>query len=192
MYLSSICSFLNASKGSMRRILVLACTLGAAFVAVAQEHSTVSLESIRNYRAVDEKYATAGQPNEEQLKAVADAGFKSVINLATIDPRYSLKDEAASAKALGMTYYHVPVVWENPTPADFEAFERAMQAAGDSKTLVHCAANFRATAFYALYAMKHLGWSEARAEEFRATVWKGSNWPVWEQFIRDMKARIEN
>jgi uncharacterized protein (TIGR01244 family) len=175
----------------MHRIILFVCTLTAAFAAFSQEPAAVTLESIRNYRPVDSNHATAGQPNEAQMKAIADAGFKSVINLATIDPRYSLK-EAASAKALGMTYYHVPVVWENPTQADFEAFERAMKSAGDSKTLVHCAANFRATAFYALYAMKHLGWSEARAEEFRASVWKGSNLPVWEQFIRDTKARLKN
>jgi uncharacterized protein (TIGR01244 family) len=176
----------------MLRMLVVACGLVVGFAALSEEQAVVALESIRNYRQVDERHTTAGQPNEEQLKAVAAAGFKSVINLATIDPRYSLEDEAAAAKSLGLTYYHVPVVWEKPTQADFEAFERAMQAAGDSKTLVHCAANFRATAFYALYAMKHLGWPEARAEEFRASVWKGSNLPVWEQFIRDTKADIKN
>jgi uncharacterized protein (TIGR01244 family) len=175
----------------MYRTLIASLSL-AAFIALAQEPPTVTLETIRNYRQVDEKHATAGQPNEEQLKAVAAAGFKSVINLATIDPRYSLTDEAASAKALGIAYYHVPVVWENPTQADFDAFERAMRSAGDSKTLVHCAANFRATAFYALYAMKHLGWTEWKAEAFRATVWKGSDLPVWEQFIRETKARIRN
>lgn len=176
----------------MKWIFIFACTVAAAFAALAQEQPAVTLESIRNYVQVDGQYATAGQPNEAQLKAVADAGFKSVVNLAILDPRYSLEDEAASAKALGMTYYHVPVAWDNPTQADFDAFERAMQAAGDTKTLVHCAANFRATAFYALYAMKHLGWSESRAEEFRAKVWKGSNQPVWEQFIRDTNARIRN
>jgi len=58
------------------------------------------------------------------------------------------------------------------------------------RSLSHCAANFRVTAFYGLYAMKHLGWSEAQADEFRASIWRGSEYLVWEQFITHMKAQI--
>ena len=41
----------------------------------------------------------------------------------------------------------------------------AMQAVPDDRTLIHCAANFRVTAFYSLYAMKHLDWTAAQASE---------------------------
>jgi protein tyrosine phosphatase (PTP) superfamily phosphohydrolase (DUF442 family) len=82
------------------------------------------------------------------------------------------------------------VPWDRPSDADFAEFEKAMQAAGEGKTLVHCAANFRATAFYSLYAMKHLGWSRERAEEFRARIWRGSDFPVWEDFIRRTQSAI--
>jgi hypothetical protein len=67
-----------------------------------------------------------------------------------------------------------------------------MQEHSGDKQLIHCAANFRVTAFYALYAMKHLGWTEAQAEEFRASIWKGSDYPIWEKFIDAMKAKIQN
>lgn len=148
-------------------------------------------KGINNYRSVNEQYATAGQPSEEQLKAAAAEGFQTIINLATINPRYSLKDEGASARALGMTYHHIPVEWDRPTDADFKTFGAAMQAAPRDKTLVHCAANFRATAFYGLYAMKHLGWSKADAEKLRASVWAGSSYPVWQEFIERHEAEIE-
>jgi uncharacterized protein (TIGR01244 family) len=147
-------------------------------------------QTIHNYRKVDERYATAGQPTEEQLRAAAAEGYKTIINLATIDPRYSLEDEGGLVASLGMQYHHIPVPWAQPSDADFAAFERAMQAAGEGKTLVHCAANFRASAFYALYAMKHLGWSQAQAEEFRASIWRGSDFPVWEEFIRRTQSGI--
>jgi len=65
-----------------------------------------------------------------------------------------------------------------------------MREHGAGKTLVHCAANFRVTAFYALYGLKNLGWSESQAEAFREPVWKGSQEPVWERFIADMKIAI--
>ena len=82
---------------------------------------------------------------------------------------------------------HIPVEWEHPTEGDFEAFETAVQQHTPGKTLIHCAANFRVTAFYSLYATKHLGWSQARADEFRASIWEGSDYPVWERFIEQMK-----
>ena len=56
------------------------------------------------------------------------------------------------------------------------------ETAGD-RTLIHCAANFRVTAFYTLYARKHLGWSEAQAAALRDRIWAGSDYPVWEAFI---------
>jgi len=93
-------------------------------------------------------------------------------------------------QSLGMTYYHIPVEWEHPTESDFKAFEGIMQQLTPGKTLIHCAANFRVTAFYALYGLKHLGWTEAQAETFRAAMWQGSNFPVWEKFISEMKAKL--
>ena len=106
--------------------LTILCTFAA--VSTAQEMGT---STIYNYRKVDEHHATGGQPTEEQLKAAAAEGFETVINLATIDPRYSLKDEGASVAALGMQYHHIPVPWDQPSEADFAAFERAMQSANE-------------------------------------------------------------
>jgi hypothetical protein len=50
--------------------------------------------------------------------------------------------------------------------------------------------NFRVTAFYGPYAIKQLGWSVEQAEAFRAPIWHGSDHPVWEGFIREMRQRL--
>ena len=150
----------------------------------------MSTEEIHNYRRINDQVITGGQPTEEQLKAAADEGFRTVINLAPINPRYSLDDEPGLVRSLGMAYHHIPIDWENPTANDFTAFERVMQALPEGKTLIHCAANFRVTAFYSLYALKHLGWSTAQADEFRASIWQGSDYPIWEAFIDSMKKQI--
>ena len=151
----------------------------------------MNIESIYHYRKVDEQLITGGQPTEEQLQAVAEQEFCTVINLAPISPRYSLDDEPGLVQSLGMQYHHIPVDWDNPTASDFSAFEAVMQARQAGKTFIHCAANFRVTAFYSLYAQKHLGWSKAQAGEFRASIWQGSDYPIWEAFIDDMQTRIE-
>ncbi len=150
----------------------------------------MSTEEIYNYRFVNDQISTGGQPSEEQLRSAAADGFKTIINLATINPRYSLADEAGLVRSLGMTYHHIPVEWENPQESDFAAFEAVMQAQPAGKILIHCAANFRVTAFYSLYAMKHLGWAEAQADQFRASIWAGSDYPIWEKFIGDMKSKV--
>jgi protein tyrosine phosphatase (PTP) superfamily phosphohydrolase (DUF442 family) len=150
----------------------------------------MSTETIYNYRKVNDTCITGGQPTAEQLQSAADEGFRTVINLAPIDPRYSLDDEAGLVQSFGMIYHHIPVAWENPQDSDLAAFERVMQTLPEGKTLIHCAANFRVTAFYSLYALKHLGWSADQADAFRASIWQGSDYPIWQAFIERMIVQI--
>jgi protein tyrosine phosphatase (PTP) superfamily phosphohydrolase (DUF442 family) len=150
----------------------------------------VSTQDIYNFRKVDGNVITGGQPTAAQLRSAAEEGFSTVINLATERPESPL-DEGALVRSLGMAYYHIPVEWEHPTLDDFNAFENLISRLGDQQTLIHCAANFRVTAFYSLYAMKHLGWSEAQADAFRKSVWQGSDFPVWEKFIGELKDSIQ-
>jgi protein tyrosine phosphatase (PTP) superfamily phosphohydrolase (DUF442 family) len=151
----------------------------------------MSTQNIYNFRKVDDQIITGGQPTAEQVKAAAEEGCEIVINLATYQAGHSLEDEAGLVRSLGMSYYPIPVEWQRPVLSDFAAFEQIMSLIGTSKTLIHCAANFRVTAFYGLYAMKHLGWTEAQAELLRASVWEGSEYPVWEEFIRQVKETIK-
>jgi protein tyrosine phosphatase (PTP) superfamily phosphohydrolase (DUF442 family) len=151
----------------------------------------MSTKDIYNYLKVNDQLITGGQPTEEQLKAVAAEGFATVINLATSDSRTALQDEAGVVQALGLKYHHIPVDWAAPKDLDFEAFEAAMQSSAGDKTLIHCAANFRVTAFYSLYALKHLRWTAAQAAEFRSTIWQGSDYPVWVSFIERLTAQIQ-
>jgi uncharacterized protein (TIGR01244 family) len=151
----------------------------------------MSADEIYNAREVDDRLITSGQPSEDQLRAAAAEGIDTVVNLAPHDAVNALPDEAGLVHALGMTYHHLPVVFANPTEGDFAAFEQVMaELPPDSRTLVHCAANFRVSAFYGLYAMKHLGWSVEQAEAFRAPIWDGSDYPVWEAFISQMQQRL--
>ncbi len=150
----------------------------------------MSTQDIYNYRRVNDRISTGGQPTREQLRSAADEGFSTVVNLATGSAHFSLEDEAGLIRSLGMAYHHIPVAWENPRESDFAAFEAVMQEHPEGKLLIHCAANFRVTAFYSLYAMKHLGWTEAQADDFRASIWKGSDYPVWDKFIAEMTRQI--
>ncbi len=149
----------------------------------------MSTQGIYNYRKVDDRDITGGQPLEEHLQAAAQEDFKSVINLAP-SSESKLSDEAGLVQSLGMTYFYIPVDWSNPTEQDFEAFESAMTQRPEGKTLIHCMANYRVTAFYSLYALKNRGWSAEQAENFRMSIWAGSDYGQWEAFISEMTAKI--
>ncbi len=151
----------------------------------------MSVEEIFNYMKVDDHISTAGQPTEDQLRDAAAEGFTTIINLAPVNPPYTPANEAELAHELGLNYIYIPVAWNNPTDADFAAFEQAMSQTTEGRTLIHCAANFRVTAFYTLYAQKHLGLSAAQADALRERIWAGSDYPVWEAFVARKRAEAE-
>jgi protein tyrosine phosphatase (PTP) superfamily phosphohydrolase (DUF442 family) len=73
------------------------------------------LKRIRNCKYIDEHICTSGQPSEEQLISIAEAGYQLIINLGLhTDPRYALKDERATVVALGLDYIHIPVKFDDP------------------------------------------------------------------------------
>jgi len=150
----------------------------------------MSTTDIYNYIQVDDQIVTGGQPTADQLRSAAAEGFVNVINLATTHATPTLEDEAGLVRSLNMNYYHIPVEWGNPKDSDFAAFEGVMAQIPAGKTLIHCAANFRVTAFYSLYAQKHLGWSADQAEVFRGAIWRSNDYPIWEQFIERIRTGI--
>ncbi len=150
----------------------------------------MSIQDIYHFKRINERIVTGGQPTVEQLRAVAAEGFETVINLATMNPDYSLPDEGGVVEALGMRYVHIPVVWNEPQMSDFTAFEQVMETAVQQKTLIHCAANYRVTAFFSLYAMKHLGWSAAEADELMSFVWQPGEYAVWDEFVRAIRTEV--
>ncbi|NOT24636.1 MAG: hypothetical protein HOP16_00915 [Acidobacteria bacterium] len=146
------------------------------------------LHDVRNFRRVDSKLATCGQPTEEQLASARSTGVEVVINLALHDdPRYSLANERGTVEALGMTYVHIPVQFGAPTESDLLAFFEAMDSNGERHVLIHCAANYRVTAFLGLYRRLRQGWAADQAFQLMDTIWKPD--AAWAQFIGAMLAK---
>jgi len=142
-----------------------------------------SISDIYQYRQAASDLATSGQPREEQLSLIAASGYDVVVNLALHDdPRYSLPDEAASVRRLGLEYVHIPVQFDSPTPQDLAKFFDAMDSRKGKRIWLHCAANLRATAFLGLYRRLRQEWPTDRAFALMNDVWKPN--PVWVQFIR--------
>jgi protein tyrosine phosphatase (PTP) superfamily phosphohydrolase (DUF442 family) len=151
------------------------------------------MSDIYNFIEIDGSTATAGQPSEEQFQVLRDAGYEVVVNLAPDGLDTSLADECGLLGSLGFDYHHIPVPWSAPDLDHLDRFIAAMDAAAGRRTLVHCQANYRVTAFYALYASQRLGWSEEQADALIARIWKSrpdfEMDDVWKSFITAARSR---
>ena len=149
---------------------------------------TTSVGDIYNYRQATPMLATSGQPREDELQAIAKAGYDVIVNLALHDdPRYSLSDEAASVKALGLEYVHIPVQFGAPTETDLVAFFEAMDRHKGRRVWVHCAANMRVTAFLGLFWHIREGQPERSAFALLREIWQPD--AVWSEFIASQLAK---
>jgi len=136
---------------------------------------------IYNFRRLSPVLTTSGQPEEAQFVALRDAGVETVINLAPATSPRALPDEAATLAALGLRYIHIPVEFTAPTEADFEVFAAAMDGLGDTPVHVHCAANYRVSAFLYRYRTERLGWSKEAALPDLEAIWEPDQ--VWQNFL---------
>jgi protein tyrosine phosphatase (PTP) superfamily phosphohydrolase (DUF442 family) len=127
---------------------------------------------ILNFLQLDENTGTGGQPTAEQFDTLLEAGFQVVINLALPTSDNALANEGALVTRRGMTYIHIPVIWERPRVEDFSQFAHIMQALQGMKVFVHCARNLRAACFMYLYRTIYQDVPRNAARRDLLKIWK--------------------
>jgi uncharacterized protein (TIGR01244 family) len=139
-------------------------------------------ETIYNWRRLDNRLTTSGQPTEPQLADIHALGVRHIVNLGLHTHEKALPDEAASVSRLGMTYIHIPVDFQNPTDRDFDQFCSVMEQLKEVPVHVHCIANYRVSAFFYRYRRDVLGMDETQARADMEQVWQPEG--VWATFVR--------
>ena len=114
-------------------------------------------EDIYNFLALSETLFTGGMPKAEQLTDAARRSLEVVINLAPDNVPDALPNEIGLVNSLGMQYINIPVNWNTPTKDGLDRFMDVMDENKNKKILVHCQANFRATAFVSMYRILRQG-----------------------------------
>ena len=143
------------------------------------------MKDISNYMFLNENLSSSGMPTAEQMKEVAEAGVSVVINLALRTSQGALPNEDVLVESLGMKYIHIPVEWNNPIKQNLDEFFHVMDAHKEEKIFVHCQANYRASAFIALYRIRREGWNKEAAFEVMNKMWNPEDFPAWQKFIDD-------
>ena len=148
------------------------------------ESRSMKETDIFHFRRLHEHLATSGLPGREQLGMLARWGYQLVINLLPCDNPQAIADEAGILHRQHIRYVSVEVDFMHPTEDDYRKFKEALQSRAEKeKTLIHCAANFRASLFYARYARECLNWTRDQALESIHSLWKPEDHPQWKDFF---------
>ncbi len=139
--------------------------------------------NIYHFEKVSDLLACSGQPTESQLKQLAEEKYQIVVNLGLLETKYALTGEAAIVESLRMEYFHFPVVFEHPQISELVDFINYMNNHAGKKMLVHCAANYRASAFVGLYLLSKSELTEEEMHDFIDDVWQPNT--VWQSFIEE-------
>ncbi len=143
-------------------------------------------DHIYHWRRLDALVTTSGQPSAAEFAEIHDLGVRNVINLAPHSHAKALPDEAATLAALGMRYIHIPVDFQNPTEADFQQFCAALAQTEGAPLHVHCAANYRVSAFFYRYRRQILGRDDPQISADLFEIWQIEG--VWGEFIARAEA----
>ncbi|MEO0515026.1 MAG: sulfur transferase domain-containing protein [Planctomycetota bacterium] len=120
----------------------------------------------------DHGMAVLAQPNEAELRKLAEAGVKTVINLRNDGEDampMSVKTEGKVCERLGMDYVSLPVSMRPAAEGGADeklaiAFEMVLTAAREAgPTAVHCKLGQRAGAMVLIALARHQGWDAATA-----------------------------
>ncbi len=139
------------------------------------------VENIVNCLRLSPRIASSGQPEEDQFRHIARAGYHLVVNLAMPDSDHAIPEEGHIVAALGMDYVHIPVPFDAPTPDHLRRFLGVMRAYPAENLWIHCVVNYRASAFLYHYWRRDLGASEEEARSVLHPAWEPD--PVWTRFM---------
>lgn len=148
------------------------------------------MRPIYHFEKVSDTLSCAGQPTEEQFRELVSGNFDVIINLGLLDTKYALPNEEDLVDSLGMDYHHIPVIFEDPQINELKQFMSCMDKNANRKVLVHCAANYRASAFVGLYLYAKNRLPEQEIQDFVEDVWKPNT--VWQKFMEDGAAYIKS
>lgn len=144
------------------------------------------LPHILNWRRLSRRITTSGQPSEAELAEIQSLGVSHIVNLGPHHNKGALCDEPGTVAGLGMRYVYIPVEFDRPTDADFDAFRRTLEGLKGASIHVHCIYNARVSAFFYRYARSGHVLSEPAAFENMDSIWRpGADWA---QFIGDPDA----
>lgn len=144
-----------------------------------------------NYHQLTDNIATSGQPTETEIHAIAEDGYTAIVNLAMHDSENALANEGSLVASLGLSYFNIPVPFEEPEARHLRLFAGLMDTLADERVWVHCAVNARVSAFMYQYLTLFRGVDDEAATTPLLAKWRRRMDPVWAGFLELTREDVE-
>lgn len=146
-------------------------------------------EDIRAWQRLSDRITTSGRLEAPDPARLAEIGVTHVINLALADHPEALPHAESVFAAAGLAYTHIPIPFDAPDEAHYQAFLTALEAT-QAPVHVHCIMNWRVSAFFYRYHRDACGMPEPEARALMERQWSPENndhpaAPAWAAFIRE-------
>jgi len=151
----------------------------------------MSIDQAYNYRAVSSTIATAGVLKPDQLAVLSKAGIELVINLMPDDSEYAVDGERQIIEEQDIEYWYLPVDFSAPKLEEYKQFKGKMRQSEGKKLLIHCAANYRVSAFYSRYAIESGRWTTEEADRFMLSIWQPGDYPGWTEWLDKVQRHFQ-
>lgn len=141
---------------------------------------------IDRFRRVADGVYRSAQPDDDELKALKDAGFRTILNLR------SSHSEREEAEALGLRVVEIPMKAsaDPPDDDDVRRFFETVLDPGARPVLIHCAiGRDRTGAMSALYRIEIDGWTNERAVEEMLALGFNKKYTRLLEFVRTYRPR---
>jgi protein tyrosine/serine phosphatase len=116
---------------------------------------------IKNFGQMDERFYRGSRPKDEDYKALAELGVKTIIDLTDNSREY----EQPAVEAAGLRYVNIPMVDKSyPSMEQVNQFMKLVDDPATGKFFVHCAGGRHRTGVVgAVYRFNHDKWNLAQA-----------------------------
>jgi uncharacterized protein (TIGR01244 family) len=132
--------------------------------ALAQTVTKQAVAGIRNFARVDSTVACGGTITAEAMPEVKRMGFKAIVNLRmATEPGANVEQEAASAKAAGLNYVHIPFNSREPDPTQVDKFLETIIRSDVSPAYIHCGGGPRAAMMWMIKRLVVDKWETDKA-----------------------------
>jgi protein tyrosine/serine phosphatase len=148
--------FVRKSSPTIIAILALVSAFSALSFAQGQESSFPSIR-VKNFGQMDDRFYRGARPKDEDYKALAALGIKTVIDLTDNSKEY----EKPAVEAAGLRYVNIPMVDKSyPSMEQVNEFLKVVDDPSTGKFFLHCAGGRHRTGVMgAVYRFNHHHWN---------------------------------
>jgi protein tyrosine/serine phosphatase len=145
------------SKSSPALLATLALIFAFSGLALAKKNPLFPNVKIKNFGQMDDRFYRGARPKDDDYKALAELGVKTIIDLTDNSREY----EQPAVEAAGLRYINIPMVDKSyPSIEQINEFLKVVDDPATGKFFVHCAGGRHRTGVVgAVYRFNHDKWN---------------------------------